>query len=186
MIRKAVNRAMLFKNGDYVRAADKRSNVGMKENQVRYNIKNPDEYQVYQYLLDKGIIPATVTDINRCDQIVEFEMSSGLRIVYLVEFKGKDIPHAFEQLTSTIRLLFETDYRELCRHFKRACNKDEIEKIKGNMIRLRVISSSPGDSKTHGVNRPEERNLRKICQRLHIFCNKDEIIRRSGTCEEVH
>lgn len=178
---------MIFKkNDDYVKASDKRSNVGIKENPVSYNIKNSNKCQVYQYLLDKGIIPAEVTDINRCDQIVEFEISSDSQIVYLVELKGKDIPHAFEQLVSTIRLLFDTEYRKSCRSFKNACNEQEIKKLKSNMIRLRVISSNPGNSRTHGIKSSQERSLGMICQKLHIICNRDEIIRKSGTCEEVH
>lgn len=177
---------MIFKkNDDYVKAADKRPNVGIKEKTVSYNIKNTNKCQIYRYLLDKGIIPAAVTDINRCDQIVEFEISSDSRIVYLVELKGKDIPHAFEQLVSTINLLFDAEYRKNCVSFKNACNEQELKKLKGDMIRLRVISSSPGNSRTHGIKSPQERTLGKVCQKLHIICNKDEIIRKSGTCEEV-
>ncbi len=192
-----MSRAMLFKNGDYVESKETWTKIGLKEKGKTYIIDNTDKnngdkteakakYLAYKYHLDGGIIPTGDHKGKKSDYIVEFETSSDSRIVYIIELKGDSINVACEQLRSTIELLFDAEYRKSCRSFKNACNEQEIKKLKGNMIRLRVISSSPGNSRTHGIKSSQERNLGMICQRLHIICNRDEIIQRSGTCEEVH
>ena len=133
---------MLFTDGDYVESNDKRSIVALKENAARIELRNTKSIQVIDYKLDKGIIPEkdkADKDFFKCDHIVEC-LNDDDKIVYAVELKGEDVPHALEQLTSTVKLLFEPDYRKNCKPFLKVCNNSEIEALKGKMIRLITLA----------------------------------------------
>lgn len=209
MIRKAVIHNMLFKNGDYVESKETWTKIGLKEKGKTYIIDNTDKnngdkteakakYLAYKYHLDGGIIPTGDHKGKKSDYIVEFETSSDSRIVYIIELKGDSINVACEQLRSTIELLFDAEYRKNCVSFKNACNEQEIKNLKGSMIRLKIISPNPGNSKgrqkqrdskksrTHQIKCKEERKLGKTCNTYKIAYDLKEIIRKSGTCEEVH
>ena len=188
---------MLFTDGDYVESNDKRSIVALKENAARIELRNTKSIQVIDYKLDKGIIPEkdkADKDFFKCDHIVEC-LNDDDKIVYAVELKGEDVPHALEQLTSTVKLLFEPDYRKNCKPFLKVCNNSEIEALKGKMIRLRAVSPKPGSNmrKDNGKKRSATRNvkyakeweLRQACIRYKINFDIDSIVVKTGHSENI-
>lgn len=188
---KARNRGMIFKQGDYVLFNDKRSKISIKENDSYIELINAKRMHVIHYLLDKGIIPENDSSVQKCDSIVECIDNEVDRIIYAIELKGGDVNHALEQLASTMKLLFELDYRSRNKHFMKACNTEDFSKLKGEVIRLRVVSSKPGKSKirkqsaTHSIKYTKETMLRQVCQRHHINYNIDNIIIKSGSSENI-
>ena len=179
---------MLFKEGAYILANDKRSRVSSKEGSVGYIIENPAKHSVVQYLLDKGIIPEKNNDMIRCDQIVEFPDESE-PIVYLIELKSSNIDHALEQLDSSIKLLFDATYRKKCNEFMEACDTAALSALQGRFVRLRTITSKPQNATerpaTHAIQSTKEKKLMQTCKRYAIVYDKKLMIRKSGTSETL-
>jgi len=182
---------MLFKLSDaYVLADDSRSHIMAEENTTKYTVDNPGRYHVLNYLLDKGIIPQEDNSVNRCDNVFEIDVSKDKKIVYFIELKtDSDVSHGFQQLESTIRLFFEQKYRNKCPAFVKAMIPETINALTGDMIRLRLVSSRPQNTRnaTHGINTAKRRfnDLEKLCRCYGIAADYDTIMRASRTHETV-
>lgn len=69
------------------------------ENRRKHIAYNNESCKVFQYRIDGDIEPSGSSDL-RCDYIIENETKKTL---YPVELKGKDVVHAVEQITATIK-----------------------------------------------------------------------------------
>ena len=69
------------------------------ENRRKHIAYNNENCKVFQYRIDGDIEPSGTSDL-RCDYIIENETKKTL---YPVELKGKDVVHAVEQISATIK-----------------------------------------------------------------------------------
>ncbi|MEE0133380.1 MAG: hypothetical protein U0I22_06225 [Treponema sp.] len=87
---------------DCVESCDCRSKIICEENKIKYIAHNPNEKCVYKIKVDEGLIKEQV----RCDWAVAVVSNEDfLEEIFLVELKGSDIDHAFEQITGTMSIL---------------------------------------------------------------------------------
>lgn len=87
---------------DCVESCDCRSKIICEENKIKYIAHNPNEKCVYKIKVDEGLIKEQV----RCDWAVAVVSNEdSLEEIFLVELKGSDIDHAFEQITGTMSIL---------------------------------------------------------------------------------
>lgn len=78
-----------------------------KEKSKIHRALNNDRNTVYQYKIDGDVIRTTDAK-KKCDYLVENEDK---KTIYLIELKGTDLPHAFEQIEATIQF-FASKFRE--------------------------------------------------------------------------
>ena len=187
---------MIFKPGDYVKYDGNDKTTNVSENQSMYTLSNPDGHHVVKYLLDKGIIPSGDNSIKKCDWIIEINRKSDNNkfSIYCIELKDdRHLEDSYLQLESTIRLLFDTDYRSKCNPFAKAFNPDGFKNIKGKMIQLRVVVPNPSTAKkdsvkhsrTHGGETTKQKMLRITCVTYGIKYDLDQIVRKTRTSETV-
>jgi hypothetical protein len=88
---KAINPASLLFD-------DTRKIVVFKENRSKYTANNVQQKNVEGYQVD-GVL---IVKGQRCDKCLALPTENKL---FLVELKGSDLPHACEQIESTIRFL---------------------------------------------------------------------------------
>lgn len=83
-----------------IRQCDKRKNVTCEENKKRYNLINTNLYKIIVYHMDGGII-YNEPNVNKCDYLYGIYDPIHPAIIF-VELKGRDIPHALEQIKNSI------------------------------------------------------------------------------------
>lgn len=69
------------------------------ENGCKHEAKNPDKKAIRQFKVDGEVFPKG-HDPERCDWLLLDDTKGN---AYYIELKGSDIPHAIEQIESTIR-----------------------------------------------------------------------------------
>ena len=89
---------MIFPEG--LSKCDKKQKVIVSaENRRKHIAFNNESCKVFQYRIDGEIEPSGTSDL-RCDYIIENETKKTL---YPVELKGRDVVHAVEQISATIK-----------------------------------------------------------------------------------
>lgn len=87
---------------DCVESCDCRSKIICEENGRKYIAHNGQQKCICKVKVDGGLIK----DNARCDWSVAVVLKEGtLEEIFLVELKGSDIDHAFEQITGTMSIL---------------------------------------------------------------------------------
>lgn len=71
--------------------------ISLKENKSCFRFLNPDQKEVKCIVVDGGAI----TDGFRCDHL----LIDANKMEHFIELKGRDIPHAVEQLEASIQQL---------------------------------------------------------------------------------
>ena len=89
-------------SADCVESCDCRSKIICEENGRKYIAHNGQQKCICKVKVDGGLIK----DNARCDWAVAVVLKEGtLEEIFLVELKGSDINHAFEQITGTMSIL---------------------------------------------------------------------------------
>lgn len=78
-----------------------RKNLSVGENGKKYSLTMSQGYMSAVYGVDGGIINDKTT--IRCDKLILIETASDKWSEVFVELKGQDIPHAIEQLESSLQ-----------------------------------------------------------------------------------
>ena len=113
---------------DCVESCDCRSKIICEENKIKYIAHNPNKKCVYKIKVDGGLIKEKV----RCDWAVAVVSNEdSLEEIFLVELKGSDIDHAFEQITGTIEFL-STRYSAKKWFSRVVCSKVSSPKLNSN------------------------------------------------------
>lgn len=79
---------------------DTRLNVKCEENKKRYNLVNSKKLIVAVYRMDGGLI-ADEDNICKCDYLYGIKDDVNPTAIF-IELKGKDIPHALEQVKHSV------------------------------------------------------------------------------------
>ncbi len=147
-----------------------------KKNSIsRHTLSNKSGSTIYQYQLDGGIIKKSPENLPKCDFIVEVCADAHNR-VFFIELKGKDIAHAFEQLSGTVELFCNPD---ICSEFKEAYQGS----LNGYEVHPRIVATRI--DKTKQIMKPHERKFLNQMKRLKSkytiqFNPKEEIVCRAG------
>lgn len=89
-------------SADCVKSCDCRSKIICEENGRKYIAHNGQQKCICKVKVDGGLIK----DNARCDWAVAVVSNEDfLEEIFLVELKGSDIDHAFEQITGTMSIL---------------------------------------------------------------------------------
>lgn len=83
-----------------LKQCDKRKNVTCEENKKRYNLINKNLYKITVYHMDGGIVH-NEPNANKCDYLYGVNDTLHPTAIF-IELKGRDIPHALEQVKSSI------------------------------------------------------------------------------------
>lgn len=113
--------------GDCVQSCDCRSKIICEENKIKYIAKNPNKKCVYKVKVDGGLIKEDV----RCDWAVAVvSKEETLEEIFLVELKGSNINHAFDQIAGTLAIL-STKYLAKKWFARVVCSKVLTPQLKG-------------------------------------------------------
>ena len=137
---------------DCVESCDCRSKIICEENKIKYIAHNPNEKCVYKIKVDGGLIKEKV----RCDWAVAVVSNEdSLEEIFLVELKGSDIDHAFEQITVTIEFL-STRYSAKKWFARVVCSKVSSPQLNGINYKklakkLKELNKSAGELQRESI-----------------------------------
>ena len=98
------------------------------ENGCKHEAKNPDKKAIRQFKVDGEVFPKG-HDPERCDWLLLDDTKGN---AYYIELKGSDIPHAIEQIESTIREIHWSISEYIV--FKRIVYKTGTHKIQESSV----------------------------------------------------
>lgn len=137
---------------DCVESCDCRSKIICEENKIKYIAHNPNEKCVYKIKVDGGLIKEKV----RCDWAVAVVSNEdSLEEIFLVELKGSDIDHAFEQIAGTIEFL-STRYSAKKWFARVVCSKVSSPQLNGINYKkldkkLKELNKSAGELQRESI-----------------------------------
>lgn len=137
---------------DCVESCDCRSKIICEENKIKYIAHNPNVKCVYKIKVDGGLIKEKV----RCDWAVAVVSNEdSLEEIFLVELKGSDIDHAFEQITGTMSIL-STKYSAKKWFARVVCSKVSSPQLNGINYKkldkkLKELNKSAGELQRESI-----------------------------------
>ncbi len=125
----------------------RRKKIIFSENQRSYECINDSDENVIMFHIDGGLFPKSESSV-RCDY--GFEIDSEENRTCLVELKGHNLKHAFEQLYQTL-IYFEENYPAknfFCRIVSSGNKKPNIESIEEKRLSLYLRRKNYGKLKS--------------------------------------
>lgn len=113
---------------DSIKQAGSIKTVVCEEKGRRFILHNDAEKHIFKIHVDGGLIK----DGCRCDYAVDVSFGES---VYLIELKGKDKEHAFEQLLKTLEY-FSENFDTKNYHCRVVLSKNKVPNIKGKFEKL--------------------------------------------------
>ena len=137
---------------DCVESCDCRSKIICEEKGRKYIAHNEQQKCIYKVKVDGGLIK----DNARCDWAVAVVSKEGtLEEIFLVELKGSDVDHAFDQITGTLSFM-STKYPAKKWFARVVCSKVSSPKLNGNNYKrldkkLKELNKSAGELQRESV-----------------------------------
>lgn len=120
-----------------LKQSDNRKNVTCEERKKRYNLENDKAFEIAVYHVDGGIV-VNEPNTAKCDYL--YVVKDNIQpTAIMVELKGRDICHALEQLSNSIKL-FSEDFQQhriyariICKSVPRLHNDPFVKKCRDEL-----------------------------------------------------